>query len=1133
MTSLHVTCFSTVQITLDGEPITRWHSIKTRALLIYLAVEQGRAHRRESLAGLLWPDLSENRARRNLSQNLMELRRALRERANAHQAHSPFILSNTHTIELNPASDLRVDVLAFVDALKAVAAHNQHGHSDPTPCPTCAIALQQAAVFYTGPFLADFSLPDSDLFENWIQTQREIYHRQASDALTKLAAHHESTGNLEEAQQVTRRLLAFAPWQEEAHRRLMRLLAQSGQRSAALAQYDTLTQILMEELGVSPDSESDALYDQVLAGNVRREIARTALPLSSTAPAPLLVNTTPFMGREAEMALLDRRLAKRDYRLISLVGPGGIGKSRLALEVAHRNAHLFAQGVCFVSLAAVQQPADVPIAIATELGLTFDDTGRSPQQQLLAELRPRQLLLLLDNLEHLLVRETTPELAHSERVAAYGSPATDSTLIDFLIDLLRHAPALTLLATSREQLNLQAEDLHVLSGLPIPPTLDLATAKRFAAVQLFCDRAYRLQKSFALTDENLVHVVRICELVEGMPLGIELAATWIRDLDCAALAQALAESMDLLRTSLRDVAPQHHSIYAAYEHSWRLLTHAEQDALCQLAVFPGGFSAQAALDVAGATRLMLTRLGHKSLTRGAESGRYDMHSLLRYFSLEKLEEKSPQVQRSWRRHGEYYLHFVAQRRVALQGDAPQTALLEIRQELENIRQAWQWCIDNHHFAPLNENDCLTALIHFYDSSGLSADGERAFEQALRRVETTATNDPALRQMQQNLLAALAQMALAQTDMNLAMRRAEAALQMAVAREDVAGQAWGQQLLAAIYAKIGNGEAAREHGEAALLLARQVGAVSREGHILRNLGDAARDRGDLAEAERYFTQALQVHRVLGNRTQEQADLVALGMALMEQYNYAAAQGYLQEALLLIQTTGDRLTEARLENVLGFGLAALGRYEAALEHHQRSRQISWQIHNPYQESHALHNLCTVNRKWGRFEAAESYGREALRLGVEHNLLDPEACAWQHLGYLFLDSGRLAEAADAFARAHSGWLSLDQTHMAMEVAAGEAETALRQGRLAAALAKTETVLTYMAENSLEGADEPSQVYLSLYRVLHAHADPRAVPLLAEAQQLLAARANLLPDEESKQMFLLNVPAHRAITALVHAAA
>lgn len=211
-----------------------------------------------------------------------------------------------------------------------------------------------------------------------------------------------------------------------------------------------------------------------------------------------------------------------------------------------------------------------------------------------------------------------------------------------------------------------------------------------------------------------------------------------------------------------------------------------------------------------------------------------------------------------------------------------------------------------------------------------------------------------------------------------------------------------------------------------------------------------------------------------------------------------------------------------------MAALGDLEGALAHHQRSRHISQQIGDPFQESHALHNLCTVNRKLGRLKNAEAFGRESLRLAVEHHLLDPEAYAWLHLGYVLLDTDRSPAAGDAFAHSRDAWTSLGRTPLAVEASAGLAEAALREGDLAQAMANVDTVLGHVAEDSLDGTDELFRLYLTCYRVLKPHSDARAGSVLDEAHELLSTRAGFLAETKDREAFLHNVPTHRELMAL-----
>jgi tetratricopeptide (TPR) repeat protein len=204
------------------------------------------------------------------------------------------------------------------------------------------------------------------------------------------------------------------------------------------------------------------------------------------------------------------------------------------------------------------------------------------------------------------------------------------------------------------------------------------------------------------------------------------------------------------------------------------------------------------------------------------------------------------------------------------------------------------------------------------------------------------------------------------------------------------------------------------------------------------------------------------------------------------------------------------------------------EAAVPHHQRSRQIAHEIDDPSQESHALHNLCTVTRKQGRLETAEAYGREALRLGQVHQLANPEAYAWLHLGYVLLELHQFAAAAMAFDHSRVGWDTLGQMPLVIEATAGLAAAVWHRGDTDAALAQTETVLNYIATNPLYGVDEPFQVYVTCYQILHAHDDPRAMDILTEARRQMESRLALLTDEQTRHAFLTNIPAHRILMAL-----
>ncbi|MBV7336226.1 hypothetical protein KFU94_49940 [Chloroflexi bacterium TSY] len=334
MNQLTLTCFNTFQAALDGQAITNFYSVKAQALLIYLAVEQEQPHTRSALAGLLWPDYSEKRARRNLSQTLTTLRKLLDAPSTTDGSTPPAFQTSTHLVAFNPDRTVQLDVGEFHARLDAVQGH---AHDDLRACALCTEHLQQAVDLYTGPFLAGLTVAESDLFEHWVYTTREHLHQAALDAFLQLSHSYAAQSALSQALAVIRRLLALAPWQEEAHRQAMWLLARSGQRTQALAQYDLCIQLLMDELGVPPSAETMELDAAIRAGHVEPQETVYALPGSATplSPPPASVSppdVTHFVGRTIELAYFRQKLTELNYAVIT--GFPGVGKTDLAAKLA-------------------------------------------------------------------------------------------------------------------------------------------------------------------------------------------------------------------------------------------------------------------------------------------------------------------------------------------------------------------------------------------------------------------------------------------------------------------------------------------------------------------------------------------------------------------------------------------------------------------------------------------------------------------------------------------------------------------------------------------------------------------------------------------------------------------------------
>jgi predicted ATPase len=823
MPRLSLSFLGDYRVALDERPVSELAYDKVRALLAYLAVEADRPHRREALAGLLWPDSPEAAARRNLSQALYKLRQAIADLS----ADPPYLLVTTYSVQFNPESDYQLDVASFAAGVAVRDLATQ----------------EQAARLYRGPFLQGFLLADSEAFEEWTLVQRESLHRQALEALGRLAEHSLAQGATPAALRWAERQLQLDPWREEAHRQLMRALALSGRRSDALAQYETCRKLLADELGVAPGAETQALYQQIKEGGLTGSAA-LAGPASAVAPLVHLPSPlTLFVGRERELAELDRLLAQTETRLVTLTGPGGMGKTRLAISAAQRQAERQPHGAAFVALQAVAAPGEIVTAIGSAVGLIVSDQA-APKAQLLAWLRDRQMLLVLDNFEHLLE----------------GA--------DLVMELLEGAPGLRLVATSREAMNLAGEWAFDVSGLGA------------AATALFRQSARRVRADFQPSAAEEEAIERICRLVDGMPLAVELAAAWVRTLTCSEIAAELERSLGILTTQARNVPERHRSLAAVCEYSWKLLSEGEARALRWLAVFRGGFGREAAEAAAGAGLGTLAGLVAKSLVRrtdaGARAARYDLHEFVRRFAFERLEAAGERAA-AGDAHLNYLLRLTEQSAGHLYGAGQGEWLNHWAQEHDNLRSALSWAFEAGPPAPERVGKGLrliSRLDRFWQGHGHLREGAGWLARGLGRAAGVA---PGLRAEALNTLGWL------QNQLNL---------------PDEASRALS----------------------ASLALYREAGDRAGEASALDGLGDMAWAAGDFERARAAYAESLRLRRELGDPVAVGLSLYSLGRLYVDHdetmwQRTALAEPLLREALALLEAQQDARGTALALNALG--------------------------------------------------------------------------------------------------------------------------------------------------------------------------------------------------------------------------
>ncbi len=432
--------------------------------------------------------------------------------------------------------------------------------------------------------------------------------------------------------------------------------------------------------------EDQATFTRVACGELNLQRLRNPTPGSrSASQAPQAANhhlplsPTPLLGREPELTAMEKIFNESNCRLLTLTGLGGIGKTRLGIEYASRCRGSFPGGVHYVPLAAINSAELIVQVIAETLEFTFSGPA-NPKTQLFDYLEremKQDALLLLDNFEHLL---------------------TQSHAVDLVAEILQRFSQIKILCTSRERLNLHGEWIYELHGLPIPPSGFVDSLEDYSAAVLFIQSARRINAAFEAPETEEPALVRICQLVEGIPLAIELAAAWVGVLSCSEIAQEIEASIDFLTASSRDLPERHRSLRATFDHSWRLLPDAEQDVLCRLAVFYGGFDRNASDRVAGASLPLLSALVSKSLVRRAQDGRFDLHEVIRQYALAHLDEDYARGQEIRDRHSEYYLRLASEYETKLKSASQQTAVRELTLELDNLRTAWEWGIRRKNFA---------------------------------------------------------------------------------------------------------------------------------------------------------------------------------------------------------------------------------------------------------------------------------------------------------------------------------------------------------------------------------------------------------------------------------------------------
>jgi predicted ATPase/DNA-binding SARP family transcriptional activator/Tfp pilus assembly protein PilF len=913
--------------------IDRFPTRMTAELLALLAYPPGRRRTREEIIDILWPDADLDAGRDRLSQALAWLRRRLEP---GDSDRGSVITSDRYSITLRPES-VSTDVNEFL----AATAHET------------TESLLAAREIYHEHLLAEHGAERDvykehlliDYYSDWILAERRHLHEVYVHTLHRLAEMYRQEGHPEQAVEFATRAVAAEPMQEEAHVYLIRLLLAAGKPAEALRQYREMERILEAELDEAPIESTRKLLAQI----------RAAQPPEAPAPQqrpPIPVPLTRLFGRESEIEAIRKMVEAGKARLISLLGTGGVGKTRLALAAAARIAESITGLVAFVPLADIESAERVPAAILTALQMPRS-AGEPSLDQIAGAFSSTPGLLVLDNAEHLI-----------------------TGLAPMVADLLQRAPRLTVLVTTRQHLGIEGEREVSVSPLALPAGESTREELlQSPTVQLFVDRASAVRPGFAVTEQNAEAIAALCDRLEGLPLAIELCAAWAQTLSPAMMLDKLSRRFDLLVSRRIDITPRHRTLRAALEYSFLQLPAQLRRVYAGLSVFRGGWDLEAATAVCLPpghqdpleALTSLTELRERSLIVAEEPT--DANGEMRYRMLETLREFASEQMRYAERaeyrglHAGHYLALDEAADAGIAGPEQERHLRRLDHELENLRAALAWSLE----AQEAETGLRigSALGRYWSIRGYLDEGLDWLRRLLESAGPIGEILPGVRAM---ALSTQGYLAWLRGDYATARTSHAEALRIRTESGDSGGIADSLYYLGITAYRQEHYSEARELLERSLQIATERSDSAGISRVLLNLGNLAYEAQDFDEAARFLAQSLEIEQRLGNRR--------------------------------------RIADAL--NNLGLVAAARGDYASAADQFRRSLEIKRELLDNYGTAVALTNLGGAVRRLGDLSQARSLLTEGLalayRIGNRHIL----TFYLFHLAMLAVSDGDLERAA-----------------------------------------------------------------------------------------------------------------------------